>query len=84
MTSRVALPRAGWGARCSFGLGGRERRACSATERARVAVRRAIKTALNRIAEHAPTLAEHLERSVQTGAIWCYEPERRAAMRWVV
>lgn len=76
--------RAGRGARSSFGLSGRERRACSATERARVAVRRAIKTALDRIAEHAPTLAEHLERNVRTGAFWCYEPERRAAMRWVV
>jgi hypothetical protein len=29
---------------------------------------RAIKTALDRIAEHAPTLAEHLERNVRTGA----------------
>lgn len=66
------------------GLGGRDRRACSASERARVAVRQAIRTALERIADHGPALAEHLERTVRTGTFCAYEPDPRAPVRWRV
>jgi pimeloyl-ACP methyl ester carboxylesterase len=41
----------------AVGLGGRDRRAASASERARINVTRAIKVALDRIAEHNPALA---------------------------
>src|SRR5262249_31577754 len=47
-----------------FGLGGRSRRAGSSTERARVAVMRAIKYAIDKLAEHDAALAEHLRLSV--------------------
>ena len=43
-----------------FGLGGRPRRAAAVAERARLAVTRAIRYALERVAEHDPALAEHL------------------------
>jgi hypothetical protein len=39
----------------AVGLGGRDRRAASASERARINVTRAIKIALDRIAEHNPS-----------------------------
>jgi hypothetical protein len=55
-----------------FGIDGRGRRACAAAERARTAVRRAIQTALGRIAAPGPKLAEHLERSVRTGTYCAY------------
>jgi hypothetical protein len=56
------------------GLGGRERRAGAAAERARVNVQRRLKDALDRIAAAAPDLGRHLSRSVRTGTFCCYEP----------
>ncbi|MFZ5893647.1 MAG: ATP-binding protein [Myxococcota bacterium] len=52
----------------AVGLGGRTRRAGGAGERARSAVQRRIKNALDRIREHSPELAALLERSVKTGS----------------
>jgi non-specific serine/threonine protein kinase len=64
------------------GLGGRDRRAASARERARVAVTRAIKRAIKRIeAENAP-LGHHLRNAVRTGAYCAYDPEPTARVRW--
>jgi hypothetical protein len=54
------------------GLGGRVRRAGGAAERARSAVQRRIRNALDRIAEHAPALAEELARTVKTGNFCVY------------
>jgi hypothetical protein len=64
----------------AVGLGGRERRAGSAAERARVAVQRRVKDALERINEAAPSLGEHLARTIYTGAFCSYRPDepRRA------
>ena len=60
----------------AVGLGGRDRRAGSATERARSAVTRAIRHALLRIREHNPALSQHFDRSIRTGA-WCaYVPSQ--------
>jgi len=56
------------------GLGGRERRAGAAAERARVNVQRRLKDALERIAAADPELGRHLSRSVRTGTFCCYEP----------
>jgi hypothetical protein len=56
------------------GLGGRERRAGAAAERARVNVQRRLKDALDRISSADPALGRHLARSVRTGTFCCYEP----------
>jgi hypothetical protein len=54
--------------------GGRGRRAASAVERARTAVQRRIKDALDRIAEQDPALGRRLRRDVTTGNYCCYRP----------
>jgi tetratricopeptide (TPR) repeat protein len=56
------------------GLGGRARRAASASERARINVQRHLKKAIGAIAAQLPELGRHLERSVRTGIYCCYEP----------
>jgi hypothetical protein len=58
----------------AVGLGGRERRSGSATERARVNVQRRIRDAIRRIESYHPGLSKHLDRSVRTGAYCVYEP----------
>jgi hypothetical protein len=54
------------------GMGGKLRKAGSATERARVAVQRRLKDAVARIAEHDEALGRHLEWAVKTGTYCCY------------
>jgi hypothetical protein len=61
----------------AVGLGGRARRAGAAAERARSAVQRRIKNALERIAEHAPALAAYLGRTIRTGNFCVYRPDTR-------
>ena len=56
------------------GLGGRERVAGAAAERARVNVQRRLKDALDRVAAADPALGKHLARSVKTGTFCSYEP----------
>jgi hypothetical protein len=56
------------------GLGGRSRKASSTAEKARINVRKRILDAVNRIREHSPALAKHLERSVRTGVFCSYDP----------
>jgi hypothetical protein len=51
----------------AVGLGGRARRSGAAAERARTAVQRRLRHAIERIAEHAPRLSALLERHVSTG-----------------
>jgi tetratricopeptide (TPR) repeat protein len=58
----------------AVGLGGRARRAGAAAERARSAVQRRIKNALERIAEHAPALAAYLGRTIKTGNFCVFRP----------
>jgi hypothetical protein len=62
----------------AVGLGGRDRRAGSSSERARASVTRALRSALDRIREHGPALAEHLDRSIRTGTYCAYFPNSRA------
>ena len=66
----------------AFGLGGRDRRAASASERARVAVTRAVRQAISRIAEHHPQLGEHLSHTIRTGTYCAYRPDPRAPADW--
>ena len=58
----------------AVGLRGRDRRAASTSERARVAVTRAIRQAIARIAERDPHLADHLNRAIRTGTYCSYVP----------
>ena len=58
----------------SVGLGGRDRRSGSDVERARVNARRAIRAALDRIAEHDAELGRRLRRDIRTGTFCAYEP----------
>lgn len=59
----------------AVGLGGRDRRAASASERARVNVTRAIRSTLDRIAEHDGHIARSLGRAISTGTFCAYHPE---------
>jgi tetratricopeptide (TPR) repeat protein len=68
----------------AVGLGGRDRRATSASERARSGVTRAIRTGIARIAEHNPQLGEHLDRAVRTGTYCAYVPDPGAPAAWEV
>lgn len=56
------------------GLGGRSRSMPSPGERARVAVTKAIKVAIDKVGDNSPALAAHLGSSIRTGRICCYLP----------
>ena len=67
----------------AVGLGGRDRRAASTSERARVSVTRAVRQAIVRVGEHHPELGEHLNRTIRTGTYCAYVPDPRAhAVAW--
>jgi len=68
----------------AVGLGGRDRRASSTSERARASVTRAVRQAIDRIREHHPALADHLHRAVRTGAHCSYMPDPGAAISWAL
>jgi tetratricopeptide (TPR) repeat protein len=58
----------------AVGLGGRVRKAGAAGERARSAVQRRIRHAVERIKSHSPALATFLERTVRTGNYCSFVP----------
>lgn len=58
----------------AVGLRGADRKAVSTAERARVNVTRAVKSAIERIAEHDRALAHHLSSTVRTGTFCAYVP----------
>jgi len=66
----------------AVGLGGRDRPAGSAAERARVNITRAIRAALARIRAHSPALAGHLDATIHTGTFCSYTPDPRAPITW--
>jgi tetratricopeptide (TPR) repeat protein len=68
----------------AVGLGGRDRRAGSASERARVAVTRAVRQAMGRLSEQHPELGEHLGRTIRTGTYCSYRPDPRVPADWDV
>src|SRR3954453_6620399 len=67
----------------AVGLGNRDRTsATSSAERARVSVTRAIRAAMERIAEYSPALGAHLEATIRTGTFCAYMPDPRAPLEW--
>lgn len=66
----------------AVGLGGRDRKAASVAERARVSVTKTIKDALKKIAENNSDLGEHLHLTVRTGTYCSYTPDPRAQIQW--
>ncbi len=68
----------------AVGLGGRDRPAGSAAERARVNTTRAIRGAIKRIEECDPSLGRHLDRAVRTGIFCVYDPSPQDEVRWTM
>jgi hypothetical protein len=66
----------------AVGLGGRDRRAASAAERARVSTTRSIRSAMARISAGSPALGSHLQRTIHTGTFCAYLPDPRAPVDW--
>jgi hypothetical protein len=66
------------------GLGGRDRRAASNAERARVSVTKAIRTAIKRVEEHDRVVARELQATVRTGTFCIFEPDPRRPVEWRV
>ena len=68
----------------AVGLGGRDRRAGSTSERARASVTRALRHGIVRVGEHHPELGEYLDRTIRTGTYCAYVPDPRAPAAWRV
>jgi hypothetical protein len=66
----------------AVGLGGRDRRAASHAERARLNASRAIRAAIANLAEANPSLGRHLAATVHTGRYCSYTPDPRAPITW--
>lgn len=66
----------------AVGLGGRDRRAASHAERARLNVTRAIKAALTNIDRSQPALGRHLRSTIRTGTYCSYSPDPRIPIDW--
>jgi CRP-like cAMP-binding protein len=66
----------------AVGLGGRDRLAASASERARLNVTRSIKLALEHIAQSSPKAGSHLKGSITTGTFCCYRPNPDLLITW--
>jgi hypothetical protein len=60
----------------ALGIGGKERRVASHSERARWLVTKGIKGFIRKIAQANPALAHHLRLSVRTGHLCVYLPAR--------
>jgi tetratricopeptide (TPR) repeat protein len=68
----------------AVGLAGRDRKAASAAERARLNVSRAIRSAMARVAENHAGLGEHLELTIRTGLYCSYTPDPRLSLTWSI
>ncbi len=66
----------------AVGLGGRNRRAISASERARQSVGKTIKSVLERIAQSDATLGDFFSRCIKTGTFCSYEPDPEFPIAW--
>lgn len=66
----------------AVGLGGRNRRAASASERARQSVTKTIKTVVERIAQVDVWLGDVLSRTIRTGNFCAYEPDPGVPIVW--
>lgn len=68
----------------AFGLGGRDRRAAAAAERARLNVTRALRSAIAKVHDALPGAGAVLDRRIRTGLYCCYEPDGGDEIRWIV
>jgi hypothetical protein len=68
----------------AVGIGGRDRKAASSAERARINVTKAIRSVLHRVADHDPALGRELSATVRTGTFCVYEPDPRRPVIWRV
>ncbi len=66
----------------AFGLGGRDRPAASAAERARLNVTRALRSAIAKVGEVLPDAGAVLDRRVRTGMYCAYEPAADDEVTW--
>ena len=66
----------------AVGLGGRNRRASSDAERARCAVTKCIKKAMQKIGEAMPSLGYHLAARIKTGYFCSYNPHPERPVNW--
>lgn len=66
----------------AVGIGGKDRKAASPDERARINVQRAIKAALERITEHHPVLGRYLASTINTGTYCSYAPDINLPSPW--
>lgn len=66
------------------GFGGRLRTVGDDAERARSAVARTLRYAIDRLHEQAPALAAHLANSLHTGTYCCYRPDPLSPVMWSV
>jgi len=66
----------------AVGLSGRTRRAASSSERARVAVTKAIRFALGKISKNDAELSKLLTATIRTGTVCSYRPPAGFPVRW--
>jgi hypothetical protein len=66
----------------AVGLGGRDRRAGSASERARQSISKTIKPVVERIAQSDATLGDLLSRCIKTGYFCSYQPDPDFPIAW--
>jgi hypothetical protein len=66
----------------AVGLGRRDRQTCSDAERARCAVTKCIKKAIQKIGEAIPSLGYHFAASIKTGYFCSYNPHRDRPVAW--
>jgi predicted ATPase len=66
----------------TVGLGGRDRRAGSASERARQSIGKSIKTVLERIAQNDAALGDIFSRCIRTGTFCSYQPDPVSPIVW--
>ena len=66
----------------AIGLGGHDRKTSSAAERARSAVTKRLKQAIQKIAEANPSLGLHLTARIKTGYFCSYNPHPDRPVAW--
>src|SRR5215467_115615 len=66
----------------AVGLGGRDRKISSDVERARWAVTKCIKKAVQKVSEAIPSLGYHFAASIKTGYFCSYNPDRDRRVTW--
>ena len=66
----------------ALGLGGRDRRAASDSERARASVTKAVRGALRRLEDQHPDLGRHLSAGRAHRHVLRYDPDPRLPVTW--